>query len=74
MSSGSIVTGLPFSVTHDGAMHLYEVELPEDASLDCLRIDPCTSTGRVEIDDVRVINAEGTAVQSWDFENVVPAK
>ena len=63
-----------FSVTHDGAMHLYEVELPEDASVDALRIDPSTSTGRVEIDDVRVINAEGTAVQSWDFENVVPAK
>ena len=57
-----------FAVTHDGAMHLYEVELPDDVSVDCIRIDPCMSQGRVELDEVSVINSDGRVVRRWDFD------
>ncbi len=61
-------TGTAFSVKHDGEWHDYTVRLDRDHAIDEIRVDPCTASGSVQIDWVRLNAADGKLVREWRFE------
>ena len=57
------------NIVHDGQWHDYRVALPiGDSTLTALRIDPSAGPGRIEIDDLRLLDAEGKLVAEWPSE------
>ena len=56
-----------FPLQHDGAWHDYEVKAPIEGKLEALRLDPGTAPGEIEIDWIRLLKADGTALKSWEF-------
>jgi hypothetical protein len=58
---------LDFPPIHDGQWHEYAVPFQTTGKLKQIRIDPCAATGVVEIDWVRLCDAEGTVLKEWTF-------
>jgi len=51
---------VPLTITHDGAMHDYEVALPESVeTLTALRLDPVSASGQIVIERIELRDASG---------------
>ncbi|MDF1852489.1 MAG: sulfatase [Verrucomicrobiales bacterium] len=55
-----------FPIQHDGEWHEYEIPIPSP-SLNLLRIDPARGTGTILIEWIRLVDADGKNVKSWEF-------
>ncbi|MEM1068394.1 MAG: sulfatase [Planctomycetota bacterium] len=56
-----------FKVTHDDQIQRYLIEFSSDQSIESIRIDPSRGRGVVDVTDVSLQRADGTAIQSWTF-------
>jgi len=56
-----------FRMTHDGEWHEYEARLPGRGPVERLRIDPGSGAGPVEIDWIRLVGPDGSALEAWEF-------
>jgi len=65
-------TGVPFPVKHDSQWHDYAVPLSSADGIGLLRLDPCTGDGEVGIESIRLTNAAGDEVRSWEFRTAAP--
>ena len=54
-----------FQVAHDGQWHEILLQLADTETLHALRLDPCSGTGEVRIQSLKLINAKGTTLKSW---------
>ncbi|MCS7186641.1 MAG: sulfatase [Armatimonadota bacterium] len=52
---------------HDGQWHEYEFKFTCDDELFGLRLDPCSATGTVFIDWIRVYDKDGYLLKAWEF-------
>ena len=57
----------PFKPIHDGKWHDYAVKFAFDTRLQAFRIDPSTGPGILDLDWVRLVDAQGTVLRQWDF-------
>jgi arylsulfatase A-like enzyme len=57
-----------FNPVHDGQWHEYEVRFTCDAPLFSLRLDPCSASGIVQIDWIRLFSDDGKLLKAWEFE------
>ncbi|HAV14006.1 MAG TPA: N-acetylgalactosamine 6-sulfate sulfatase [Opitutae bacterium] len=55
-----------FDVKHDGQWHDYNVKLPFDGPLKNLRFDPAQGPGTIELKDMRVVDATGKTLHTWN--------
>lgn len=55
-----------FEVLHDNAWHEYKIAIPA-RSLNRLRLDPTRGKGTIEIEWIRLNDANGKVLRSWDF-------
>ncbi|WOO43303.1 sulfatase [Rubellicoccus peritrichatus] len=53
-----------FKPKHDGRWHEYTVELPFSGKLKNLRLDPSRGLGRIEIKDLKLVDASGESISS----------
>ena len=56
-----------FQPTHDGQWHEYAVKIPAAGAIRSVRLDPATKAGQIEIDAIRLIEADGTVAKAWEF-------
>ena len=60
---------IEFPMHHDDAWHEYAIDVTPAAPLIALRLDPSTAPGRIEIDWIRMEDADGALIKEWDFAN-----
>jgi arylsulfatase A-like enzyme len=65
--AGPRPVSIPFPLTHDGAWHEHEIDIPAKRLL-TVRIDPSTSPGKMEIDWIRLKHSSGEIIQGWSFD------
>ncbi|HOX37298.1 MAG TPA: sulfatase [Candidatus Brocadiia bacterium] len=58
---------LDFQPVHDGVWHEYEVRFTASHRLQSVRIDPSTAPGRIELDRICLLRADGRELKTWDF-------
>ncbi len=56
-----------FNTTFDGEWHDYDLAFTPKGIVDGLRLDACTQPTTVELDWIRLCQADGTVVQAWEF-------
>ena len=56
-----------YATGHFGKWHEYDVKLPLDHPLSQTRLDPCSGAGAIEIDWMRLSDANGNGVHEWTF-------
>ncbi|MGZ0709717.1 sulfatase [Coraliomargarita sp. W4R53] len=54
-----------FEVNHDGDWHSYSVSLPFEGLFRRVRLDPSQGPGKLELKDLRLVNADGETVYNW---------
>ncbi len=54
-----------FKVTHDDQWHEMSLKLDEPKVIHSLRLDPCSGTGEVRIDSLRLNDAAGKPLKYW---------
>ena len=59
---------LDLNPRHDGQWHDYEIPFTAGAALAALRIDPSSAPGLIEIESMRLCNADGKELKSWSFQ------
>ena len=56
-----------FEITHDGEWKEYEVALPVVGQLRNLRLDPGAAPGAIDIDWIKILDADGGVSKAWEF-------
>lgn len=59
---------ISFNIQHDGNWHDYSIEFTPDGPLSAIRIDPGTSSGQIEIGDIRLVRPNGEVLKQWTFD------
>jgi hypothetical protein len=55
-----------FNVSHDGKWHDYSIDLPANGLLENLRFDPSRGPGKIYLKDLRLLDASGQTVHTWN--------
>ncbi len=58
----------PVEVTHDGQWHACSVQIEVGEELTSLRIDPSQAPGKIEFEDIRLVDGGGDIVKEWSFQ------
>jgi len=56
-----------FPVVHDGKPHDYAIELPTQAAVLAIRIDPSLGPGNIKLTDLHMTTNDGEVVCRWSF-------
>ena len=54
-----------FAVTHNALWHEYRVPFQPRQPLKSLRFDPCSAPGEIQIEGLRLVDAEGIIIKQW---------
>lgn len=57
---------IKFDVRHDGSWHDYVVDLPFTGKLMNLRFDPSQGAGKIDLKNLRLLDASGQSVHTWE--------
>ncbi|MBI4979138.1 MAG: sulfatase [Spirochaetes bacterium] len=56
-----------FTPVHDGVWHDYTLAIPAKTAITTLRLDPSSAPGDINLQWIRLMNADGTPVKKWEF-------
>jgi arylsulfatase A-like enzyme len=56
-----------FTMTHDGMPHTYRIAFTTTSPVIAVRLDPGRAAGKIQVSDIRLVDANGRPVYEWRF-------